>query len=432
MEYLKKSVKLNEAYNFGLEKILAYHVMGRIYYKKNKFQEALYYFQKTLNLAKDKKDTLNMSSMYNNMGLVYDKEKKYSLAIAFAQKSIRLLTNPENTFFLNVVRTNIGDYYFKMKKYQEAEVYYAPAFQYYHKFSDSKNELSSAIPNLYSIYENNASKREPFVEKVKELLDTDKAAPLNITILKVMQANAFQKGALQEAKQISNVLNLYTLEYKRFLNKRHAETSNLMARYISEEFANEQKIQKQKDLNLYFAIASVLLLISGGVYYLFRIKSLEKKEAVIQKEFLEKENSWIQERYNYIRLNLELKTKTEKELLKRLKSLRKSQNENAQEVVKDLYLNISNLLQIDKRQGADLLKENTADHEFLEKIKNLYPDLTAQELKLCEYLRLPLTSKEVAAFIDSTPGAVRVAKTKIKQKLSLPKEQKLDDYIKTL
>mgnify|MGYP000069439636 FL=1 len=432
LNYLKKSAQLNEAYNYELEKILTYHVIGRVYYKKRDYQMALHYYEKALRVAQQKKDLLNMSSMYNNMSLVYDKEKNSPKAVAYAQKSIRLLYKPEDFFFLNVVKTNIGDYYFKMKKYPEAETYYNSAFQYYCKIPESKSELSSTIPNLYSIYENNPSKREPFIEKVKALLDADKTNPINITILKVMLANAFKEGDLKEAEKVSDLLNSYTLEYKRFLNKRHAETSNLLAQYISGEFTNEQKIQQQKDTIRYMAIAAVLILLSGGTYYLFRIKNLEKKEAIIQKEFLEKENSWIQERFNYIKLNLELKTKTEKELLKRLKSLRKSQNDDAQEVVKELYLNISNLLQIDKRQESDLLIENPADDLFLEKLKNLSPDLTPLELKLCGYLRLPLTSKEVATFIDSTPGAVRVAKTKIKQKFSLPKEQKLDDFLKNL
>lgn len=119
-------------------------------------------------------------------------------------------------------------------------------------------------------------------------------------------------------------------------------------------------------------------------------------------------------------------------MLKRLKSLRKIPNEDAQEVVKELYLNISNLLQIDKRHEFDLLKENPSDVAFLEKLKTLCPELTAQELRLCGYMRLPLSSKEVAAFVDSTPGAVRVAKTKIKQKLALQKDQKLDDFLKNI
>ena len=363
LKYLKKSENLNEKHQYDFAKILTNHILGRVYYKKEDYRKAIFYFERTFRLAREKRDSLNMSSMYNNIGMVYGKQKNYPKAIVFAKKSIALLKGPDYNFFLNVVRTNIGDYYFKMKNYQEAEKYYVLAFQYYYANPKNKSALSSTIPNLYHIYENTPLKRENFAQQVRKLLDNDKTSPLNITILKVIQANAFKKRAIKEAEDTSFLLNSYTLEYKRFLNKRHAQTSNTMARYISEEFSKEQKIQQQRELIIYISIAAILLLLLGSAYYFFRIKDLEKKEAIIQKEFLEKENSWIQERFNYTKLNLDLKIKTEQELLKRLKSLRKSHNDEAQEVVKELYLSISNLLQIDKRNGKNLIKETREDYD---------------------------------------------------------------------
>lgn len=246
LNYLKKSTELNEKFNYDLGKILSYHVMGRVYFKKRNYPKALYYFEKTLKLAQKNKDDLNASSMYNNMGMVYFQQKKYPQAIALAKKSLSLITHSYDEYFLNVVRTNLGDYYFQIKKTQEAEAYYRTAFEHYCIHPMDKGALSSALPNLYKIYETDPVKREKFIKAAQTLLDADKTSPFNITLLKVMLANAFKSGDLKEAERISTLLNSYSLGYKRFLNTRHAETSNILAQYISEEFSKEQKTQQQK------------------------------------------------------------------------------------------------------------------------------------------------------------------------------------------
>ena len=432
INYLKKSTALNEKYGYEHQKMFAYHVMGRLYLKKTNYSKALMYFDKTLQIARKNKDALNMASMYNNMSMVYDQQRKYSRAIALAKKSMNLLSKPEDEFFLNVVRTNLGDYYFKMKQFKNAAFYYRLTLQYYSENPSEKRELSSALPNLYEIYKDDPKQREELLENVKKLLDADKTSPFNITLLKIMLTHAFKKGNAKEAENVATKLNDYSLSYKRFLNSRHSETSNLLAKYISEEFAKEQKIQKQNNLIFYLSFGTVFLFVLGGFLYFYRIRGLERNEALLQKEYLEKEKEWIQDRMKFVKLNLELKTKTEQELLNRLKSLRKKPNNDSQEVVKELYLNISNLLQIDKRNDFEVLKESQVGADFMEKIKNVCPNLTTQELKICGYMRLSLTSKELASFIGSTPGAVRVAKSKIKQKLELPNNVKLDDYLKNL
>lgn len=65
----------------------------------------------------------------------------------------------------------------------------------------------------------------------------------------------------------------------------------------------------------------------------------------------------------------------------------------------------------------------------MEKLSQQFPSLTEQELKLCAYFKLNLSSKEVSLLEGITSGSVRVYKTKIKSKMGLGKEQKLDDFL---
>ncbi len=72
---------------------------------------------------------------------------------------------------------------------------------------------------------------------------------------------------------------------------------------------------------------------------------------------------------------------------------------------------------------------NNADKDFLKKIKSLHPALTSNDLKLCAYLRLNLTSKEIAPLLNISSRSVEVKRYRLRKKMDLPHESSLTDYI---
>lgn len=55
---------------------------------------------------------------------------------------------------------------------------------------------------------------------------------------------------------------------------------------------------------------------------------------------------------------------------------------------------------------------------FFEDLKNKYPDLTKNETRLCAYLHLNMSTKEIAALLNIDPGSVRRAKTRLNKKMN--------------
>jgi DNA-binding CsgD family transcriptional regulator len=72
---------------------------------------------------------------------------------------------------------------------------------------------------------------------------------------------------------------------------------------------------------------------------------------------------------------------------------------------------------------------NNADKDFLQKVKELHPDLTPNDLKLCAYLRLNLSSKEIAPLLNISVRSVEVKRYRLRKKMSLPHEKSLTNYI---
>ena len=65
----------------------------------------------------------------------------------------------------------------------------------------------------------------------------------------------------------------------------------------------------------------------------------------------------------------------------------------------------------------------------MKKIKQLHPSLTANDLRLCAYLRLNLASKEIAPLLNISPRSVEVKRYRLRKKMDLPHEISLTNYI---
>ena len=67
--------------------------------------------------------------------------------------------------------------------------------------------------------------------------------------------------------------------------------------------------------------------------------------------------------------------------------------------------------------------------DFLVLLKKRYPALTASELKLCAYLRMNLSNKEIAQLINISIRGVEIARYRLRKKLGLSKEINLFEFL---
>ena len=72
---------------------------------------------------------------------------------------------------------------------------------------------------------------------------------------------------------------------------------------------------------------------------------------------------------------------------------------------------------------------NNADKDFLKKVKSIHPALTSNDLRLCAYLRLNLSSKEIAPLLNISARSVEVKRYRLRKKMDLAHESNLTDYI---
>ncbi len=72
---------------------------------------------------------------------------------------------------------------------------------------------------------------------------------------------------------------------------------------------------------------------------------------------------------------------------------------------------------------------NNADKDFLDKIKQAHPDLTPNDLRFCAYLRLNLSSKEIAPLLNISTKSVETKRYRLRKRLKLEHNDGLVEYI---
>lgn len=69
------------------------------------------------------------------------------------------------------------------------------------------------------------------------------------------------------------------------------------------------------------------------------------------------------------------------------------------------------------------------NNDFLKKLKSKFPALTNTDLKVCAYLQLKLSSKEIAQLMNITVRGVEISRYRLRKKLQLSTEKTLNDFL---
>ena len=102
-----------------------------------------------------------------------------------------------------------------------------------------------------------------------------------------------------------------------------------------------------------------------------------------------------------------------------------SDKDRIKPVIKIINKNLSNTSDWKLFQEAF----NNADSDFLKKVKAVHPNLTPNDLRLCAYLRLNLSSKEIAPLLNISARSVEIKRYRLRKKMELDHEKSLVEYI---
>lgn len=159
---------------------------------------------------------------------------------------------------------------------------------------------------------------------------------------------------------------------------------------------------------------------------------LEIKELENEQELMKVRNQQLEQDFESKNRELAVSTMNlikKNELLSMIKDDLKKTSEGNERSVKSVISTINK--NINEDDTWDMFKEafNNADKDFLKKVKKAHPLLTPNDLRLCAYLRLNLSSKEIAPLLNISVRSVEIKRYRLRKKMELSHELGLVEYI---
>jgi tetratricopeptide (TPR) repeat protein len=412
----------------------SYNLIGILYYYLNNLELSLEYYQKALELNEKQNDKKWIAGNSNNIGMIYERMGEYDLALTYYLKSIEMSNEIGNKNWLANTYGNLGSLYMIIGNPTSLGL-----FQRRLQLKTEQKDTAgiASANNLlgnYYLYNKDYKNALPYLLKSFDLSKkTDQLSLLNLNADKLSQTYA-GLGNFEKAYYFHKQFKLYNDS----LNLQ-ANTQKIMRLTLQNEFRKEQQLEeldRQNNkirqafvaLSMVLAIALILLLYwrqrSKVKQHLLRQEKLEIENRTLQED-LEFKDKLLGDNINYLLNKNELLTNVI-ENLDGLKSNLKSEN---QKTINNIILELQSGMQDNTWEEFEL-RFNQIHSDFYNKLLARFPGLSANETRLSAFLKLNMTTKEIAALTGQSIKSIETARTRLRKKLHIQnQEQSLGEFL---
>jgi DNA-binding CsgD family transcriptional regulator len=109
--------------------------------------------------------------------------------------------------------------------------------------------------------------------------------------------------------------------------------------------------------------------------------------------------------------------------------IKKSKNQEVKSEIEKVINSIDKNIAGDKDWEQFEIHFDQVHGDFMTRFKKQYPDLSPQEIKLSAYLRMNLSSKEIAYLMNISTRGIEIARYRLRKKMQLERTANLQEFI---
>jgi tetratricopeptide (TPR) repeat protein len=421
-KYFFKSLKIFEQIkdNEGVCKLLS--DIGSVNFYQNSYAKALEYYFRSLNIAKEMKDRSGIARSLNNIAAVYEGMKDYEKAGKYFQEASiinRELGNKlwEGINYLNLgtVRLNLKDYDGSFKRLQQALSIFTEL--------QSKILLARCHLNLanYFIETNNPDQGMEYATMALKEGEAQNLKQIIHDAADIIQKTYLQKGDKENAYKY--IVLKYQMKDSLVLMENKAELTNLELQYEFDKREQQKQIEQQrKDLYILIVIISLLIALIVIILILTRLR-VKAKNALLKQQKLEHQLEFRNKELATNVLSLMKKNEVLSAISDKLITIK---NQAVKDETKDAINKISK--EIQKTTEEEIYEEfelrfKQVHSDFYNKLVQRFPGLSPSEQRLCAFLRLNMTTKEISELTGQQPSSLETARYRLRKKLGITNSQ---------
>ena len=417
------------------------------------------HYRESINLSKEalegltgKKDTMGyVGIIYNSLGAAYARLNSPDSSAYFHRLALAEHLRNNNLTYLPGAYIQVANLEMGLKKSKESFDLYNRALQ----LADSTGNRQAQVWALVGLGEWQIAFKEDFHAAEANYLHasaiaaslTDKTfsvKAIDHLLQLYKQTGNYQQAMVYQEKLVQTRDSIYSWD-------RQKEIKEMEIRFdVAEKDRSLELLKKEKEITiltnylLWGGIAALALLSGAIIYNQRRTNRKDKvllntqqeliKASTVQKQLLEE-----QKLYKEQQMQQELEFKESQLSAMTLQMLQKN----------ELLLELKERLDADKSFGKDQKLEKiinkglsqdkewsdfnvyfeSINKNFYDRLKQAYPAISPNDLKICALIKLQLSIKEMAAILNISPDSVKTARYRLRKKLELNTEDNLTGFI---
>lgn len=383
-------------------KVMAYNNIAGGYIHRGEYDLALPYFQQALVMNGALGNTRYESALNNNIGICYLELGKHDLADQHFLQALSVRKQAGDVRGQAQVLNNMGKNQALQGRFQAARRYFEEALAMGRSI-DSRESMVISLESLSSALDTLGEYKAALLayREFKSLNDSIDNAGTRTTIAKM------------------------EVQFRRDKEKKVFEL---------EAERREAEIAHRRTLNIALTIALLLLVVVAVLALKVmrdRVKNSTLKQETLRLESgkLASERAMLQERLDFKDRELtanalfllkrnELIAHVVERLLKAKQGFRPENQKIVQDIVRELQAGQ------DEHDWKEFEAHFTRVHStFYQTLQERFPSLTPNERKLCAFLRLNLSTKDISAITQQSVNSITVARSRLRKKLQIDGEE---------
>ncbi|MBX2827383.1 MAG: tetratricopeptide repeat protein [Flavobacteriaceae bacterium] len=450
-----ESLKIHEELGNIKGQANALNNIGLIYQSQNNHQESIRYFKKCQVLMQKDNNEQGLALAYTNLGLGYTNLAQYKEAMEYYNKSLALHEKLNDIDGRARTLGSLSEIYLGNDHYEEAMRYAQQSLSLRERIGDNRG-ISESLTKIARIHFENRKFDEAIVHGKRAM----QFAKKNDGVFQIRDAAQVLSDTYREKGDYKSSL----LMYERLIVARDSILSEknreeIVRQELTYQFEKQKAIddveskrklsiaEKEKEKSriqlLAVSIVAVLIIVFFGILYQ-RYSIIRKQKKTIELQYQnieEKTEQIIQIEKEKHERELELKRKDMETVVAHNKfqiklkenlsdALRLAYKSNdVKKEVKNIMIDLK--MQVEKQQKLSLVEENMQEinAQFFETLQEKHPNISKTEREICVYIKLGLSTKEIASLRNTTVNTINVTKTRLRNKLGLATNSEIYPYL---
>lgn len=430
-----------------------YNNLFAIYYSSREFESASGLLDMSLGLCKESGDSAGMRNIYNNKGLVALEQADYEAAFGYMRRALDYAPKHDMQAVAPIY-TNMAEAYFRQGRYHEAERMLAEAVRIAGGKADTPEKLQARL-NM-ALVKTILGKHREVARMEKDIYPALDGMPLPVRVNSYRQLAEINFIAGDSLAGLRDILMHEQLADSVENGKDEAYLQELLVEYDAERLKQSNSILSQnvrmRGYMLYGSVAFAVLLLLMLALLFRRMRNDRRKNALIDEQrrrLLRYEHEEHERQQRELSLEIDHKNrqltsysmelisvneyhrKLEEELQSVRDEVKAGDADAAERGFSDIIRGLRHFSTAQVSEEFRVFFEKVHPH-FVSKLSSAHPNLSSNDLRLCTYLYLNMSTKEIASLTCREVRSVESSRNRLRKKLELGAGEDITKYLKFL